>query len=70
MKLYQVRTGYPELRIRDVYPGSGFCLPGSRVKRHQIPVPTKKLRFLTQKICSRILIFFHPGSRIQGFKKI
>ncbi len=45
------------LRIRDVYPGSEFFHPGSRVKKFRIPDPDPYQRilvFVTQKIVSKL----------------
>jgi hypothetical protein len=49
------------LRIRDVYPGSEFLHPGSRIKR--IPDPHKRiLVFLTLKTVVKMIWDVHPGS--------
>jgi hypothetical protein len=70
-------SGIPVMRIRDVYPGSEFFHPGSRVKKFPDPgSASKNLSIFNQKIVSklseassgmfiRILIFTHPGSRGQ-----
>ncbi len=72
-------SGFPVLRIQDVYPGSEFFHPGSKRFRNGSAYPSKNLCIFNQKNCLQAFgntiwdvhsgsRFFSP-SRIKGSKR-